>query len=151
MSDNKLIKIGEVAKRANVTLRTLRYYHELGLIEPATRTEGNFRLFDESTINIVRLISNLKDLGFSLEEIKNLLECHNTDENDYKVTVQRTRKILQAEKNKVLEKLKNYEKIKQSIDCSLEIIEECIRCRTHRGGKDPCKPGCTNNNVHIKI
>lgn len=65
-----LLKIGDAAARAGVTARTLRYYEELGLIEPVK--QGAQRAFTGYHVALVQHIQQLKQLGFSLEEIKQI-------------------------------------------------------------------------------
>ncbi len=68
--------IGEVAERTGLTQRTLRYYEEKGLLPPAPRLEGGFRLYTEADIQRLEHIRELKQvLGFSLLEIKELVEA----------------------------------------------------------------------------
>ncbi len=68
--------IGEVAERTGLTQRTLRYYEEKGLLPPASRLEGGFRLYTEADIQRLEHIRELKQvLGFSLLEIKELVEA----------------------------------------------------------------------------
>jgi DNA-binding transcriptional MerR regulator len=64
-----LHQIGEVARRVGLSLRTVRYYEEAGLIAPETRTDGGFRLYTEENIDRLRLIMQMKPLGFSVEEM----------------------------------------------------------------------------------
>ena len=76
MSGERYLQIGEVAEQLGLTPRTLRYYEEIGLLEPPSRMEGGFRLY--SAADIVRLenIVQLKRLlGFSLAEIKQVVEA----------------------------------------------------------------------------
>lgn len=74
MSDN-LFQIGEVAERVGLSLRTIRYYEEIGLAPPSGRTEGGFRLYTDSDVERLALIKALKPLGMSLESMAELLEC----------------------------------------------------------------------------
>ncbi len=67
------LKIGDFAKLAGTNLRTLRYYEELGLIEPASRSNGGFRYYRPSDAHRVRLIQNLQHLGLQLEQIGELI------------------------------------------------------------------------------
>ncbi len=72
---NGYLQIGEAATRAGLTQRTLRYYEELGLLRPASRMEGGFRLYSAEDIDRIEYIKNLRDvLGFTLAEIKDMLE-----------------------------------------------------------------------------
>lgn len=69
----ELMHIGEVVERTGLSHRTIRYYEEVGLLTPAGRTEGGFRLYDEAGIARLLLIMPMKPLGFSIEEIRELL------------------------------------------------------------------------------
>lgn len=70
---NSGLQIGEVAKRAGVSIDTLRYYEKVKLLPRPARSSGGFRLFAPEHIERVRFIKQAQDLGFSLEEIKDLL------------------------------------------------------------------------------
>ena len=70
-----LLRIQEVAAALGLTTRAIRYYEEVGLLEPAARSEGAYRLFDEDDVERLRFIKGLRDdAGFSLAEIGRLLE-----------------------------------------------------------------------------
>jgi MerR family transcriptional regulator, repressor of the yfmOP operon len=67
--------IGEAAERTGLTQRTIRYYEELGLLSPPSRTHGDFRLFSEGDIQRLQEISRLKQLlGFTLAEIRKIAD-----------------------------------------------------------------------------
>ncbi len=67
------MQIGVVAERTELSIRTLRHYDELGLVRPSARTAGGFRLYTETDIDRLRTIRRMKPLGFSLEEMTQLL------------------------------------------------------------------------------
>lgn len=72
--EGAFLRIDEVARRTGLTKRTLRYYEELGLLEPAQRSEGNYRLYSESDIRILEHIKAMRDLlGLELKEIRELV------------------------------------------------------------------------------
>lgn len=74
MTDSpNLLKIGDFARAAGTNLRTLRYYEELGLIQPATRSAGGFRYYRPTDVHRVQLIRDLQELGLHLERIRELL------------------------------------------------------------------------------
>jgi DNA-binding transcriptional MerR regulator len=71
----RLRKIHDVAAELGLTSRAIRYYEELGLLAPAARSEGAYRLYDADDIERLRFIKGLRDdAGFSLTEIGRLLE-----------------------------------------------------------------------------
>jgi MerR family transcriptional regulator, repressor of the yfmOP operon len=70
-----LLRIQEVAAETGLTPRSIRYYEEMGLLEPAARSEGAYRLYDDSDLERLRYIRELRDeAGFSLAQIGQLLE-----------------------------------------------------------------------------
>lgn len=72
--DEQHMQIGEVADRTGLSLRTIRYYEEVGLLAPTARTSGGFRLYAEVDVERLELIKRMKPLDFSLEETRDLLE-----------------------------------------------------------------------------
>lgn len=68
-----MLQIGEVAERVGLSLRTVRYYEEMELLAPAGRTEGGFRLYTEGEVERLDLIKQMKPLGFSVQEMRDLL------------------------------------------------------------------------------
>jgi DNA-binding transcriptional MerR regulator len=71
----RLLRIQEVAAEVGTTARAIRYYEEVGLLRPAARSQGAYRLYDASDVERLRFIRGLRDdAGFSLAEIGRLLE-----------------------------------------------------------------------------
>lgn len=68
------LRIGEVAAAADLSVETIRYYERLGLIREAARTASGYRQFEPAVVRRLRFIRRAKELGFSLEEIRELLE-----------------------------------------------------------------------------
>jgi DNA-binding transcriptional MerR regulator len=69
-----LLKIGQLARMAGVTTRTLRFYESLDLIRPESRSAGGFRLYSPDTLRSVRIVLALKEAGLSLGHIQRLHE-----------------------------------------------------------------------------
>lgn len=69
-----LVQIGVVADRVGLSLRTIRYYEEVGLVVPAQRSSGGFRLYSEENVAQLRLVTQMKPLEFTLEQMRDLLE-----------------------------------------------------------------------------
>jgi DNA-binding transcriptional MerR regulator len=70
-----MIQIGELAERVGLSLRTVRYYEEMGLIAPEMRTDGGFRLYTDAHVDRLALIKRMKPLGFTVQEMRELLEA----------------------------------------------------------------------------
>jgi MerR family copper efflux transcriptional regulator len=73
-TDERLLQIGEVAERVGLSLRTVRYYEEVGLVTPASRSEGGFRLYSAADVERLQLLKRMKPLGLSLEEMRELAD-----------------------------------------------------------------------------
>lgn len=73
MADAGHMQIGEVAERTGLSLRTIRYYGEVGLVEPSARSRGGFRLYTADDVDRLQLIKRMKPLNFPLEEMQRLL------------------------------------------------------------------------------
>ncbi|MCM0651001.1 MerR family transcriptional regulator [Clostridium swellfunianum] len=71
---NRTWKVGELSKLAGLTIRTLHHYDEIGLLSPTFRTDSGHRLYAEDDIVKLQQIMSLKELDFSLDEIKEFFE-----------------------------------------------------------------------------
>ena len=73
LSQDRLLKIGELAEQANVAVGTIRYYESLGLVEPVHRSESGYRYYALDAIKRVQFIRKAQSLQFSLSEIQQIL------------------------------------------------------------------------------
>ena len=78
--NSSVLRIGEVARRSGVSIDTVRYYERRHLLPVPPRTEGGFRLFKPETVERVQFIKQAQELGFSLEEIGELLTTGGANE-----------------------------------------------------------------------
>ncbi|MGW7024915.1 MerR family transcriptional regulator [Streptomyces decoyicus] len=69
------MQIGEVATRTELSLRTIRHYEETGLVIPSARSQGGFRLYTEADVARLMVIRRMKPLGFTLDEMRDLLDA----------------------------------------------------------------------------
>ena len=69
-----MYSIGDLAKLTGVKVPTIRYYEQMGLIEALERTEGNQRRYSQSGLQRLSFIRHSRDLGFSIDDIRELLE-----------------------------------------------------------------------------
>ncbi|MBT2513100.1 MerR family transcriptional regulator [Arthrobacter sp. ISL-30] len=73
ISSTNTMHIGELAERTGLSLRTIRHYDDVGLLPATARTEGGFRVFSEDDFERLMVIKQMKPLGFSLEEMAEIL------------------------------------------------------------------------------
>lgn len=75
-----MLTIGKLAATANVSADALRYYEREGLLAPAAKTEGGYRMYGEDAARRVRFIQHSQACGFTLAEIRELLQLRQADE-----------------------------------------------------------------------
>lgn len=100
-----MLTIGRVAERAQVTADSIRFYEREGLIKPAQKSEAGYRLYTEEAIRRIGFIKHAQQCGFSLVEIRELLDLRSTDsaccDDIYRVAVEK--KLQLATKIKALD------------------------------------------------
>ena len=67
------MQISEVARRSGLTAKTIRYYEEIGLIDPAVRSENGYRQYEGGALGQLQFLARARDVGFNLEESRQLL------------------------------------------------------------------------------
>ena len=72
--------IGSVARKSGISIKTIRYYEQLGLLKTTGRTEGGFRLFSPDVFSRLTFIKRSQSLGLSLAEIREFLKIHDQGE-----------------------------------------------------------------------
>jgi DNA-binding transcriptional MerR regulator len=99
--DSKHMQIGEVASRTELSLRTIRHYEETGLVLPSARSRGGFRLYTESDVGRLMVIRRMKPLGFTLEQMRDLLDATGRLDSDDALDV--------GEREALLERVQTYQ------------------------------------------
>ena len=99
--DDKHMQIGEVAARTELSLRTIRHYEETGLVIPSARSQGGFRLYTEADIARLMVIRRMKPLGFTLDEMRDLLDATERLDSDEPADI--------GERPALLERIRTYE------------------------------------------
>ena len=107
-----MYRIGELAKLANVTPDTIRYYEKQQMIDHEVRTEGGFRLYTDNDLQRHRVIRYARQLGFTLESIRELLSIRIDPEHH---TCQESKSIVQARLDEVEGRIQELQAMQRSL------------------------------------
>nr|WP_203689788.1 MerR family transcriptional regulator [Streptomyces sp. SID12488] len=99
------MQIGEVATRTELSLRTIRHYEDTGLVIPSARSQGGFRLYTEADVARLMVIRRMKPLGFTLDEMRALLDT--TDRLDS------GEELPPVDREQLLERIRGFEQAAQ--------------------------------------
>jgi len=126
------ISIGQLAKLANVSNRTVRYYEELGLIVPQHRGSNRYRYYDESHVDRLRLIKMLQESGFALKEIVAALNPILDPKGNITYSgLEMSRKIFKSLKDhqaRLRRKQSELEQTLDAIDLTMKELSDCFQC-----------------------
>jgi DNA-binding transcriptional MerR regulator len=126
-TSTQLLRIGDLAKATAKTVRAIHLYEELGLLRPATRSSGGFRLYDPSAVERVRWIDSLHALGFSLQEMREVLQSWwSSDQGDAAMSSLRelfTRKLAETR-----DAIRRHQQLELELREGLSYLETCESC-----------------------
>lgn len=121
------MRIGELAKLTHKSIRALHLYEERGLIAPAARSKGGYRLYDTQHVDRVRYIDRLQSLGCTLDEIRGMVQRWTQAESapdgmsglagDYRARLKQTR-----------ETIADLERLAAQLETSLSYLDGCHDC-----------------------
>jgi len=127
-----LLKVGELAKRAGKTVRAVHLYEELGLLAPAVRSKGGFRLYHGRAVTRLEWISKLQDLGFSLTEIKAFLRDWEQSETGPKA-ISRLREIFGDKLRETRDTIGRLTQLATDLQETLDYMDSCRTCGPDHG------------------
>jgi DNA-binding transcriptional MerR regulator len=125
--ESRLIKVGELASATGKSIRTLRYYEELGLLRPSRRSEGGFRLYEEDAIGRVRTIERLQSLSVPLARIREFAEAWR-DAATGRALEGRVRGLFADELESTRRRLAELRDTESELVRTLEFLKECGAC-----------------------
>jgi Hg(II)-responsive transcriptional regulator len=105
------MRIGAAAEQAGVNIQTLRYYERRGLLPRPPRRESGYREFPDDAVGIVRFIKRAQDLGFTLDEVEELLKLRNDRRRDRA----RIRAIAERRVRQIDQKIAELEAMKKAL------------------------------------
>ncbi len=137
IAPTSLLRVGDLARRTGKTVRAIHLYEELGLLKPASRTRGGFRLYEPSAVDRVRWIDLLHGLGFSLQEMGDLLQAW------WKAGIgpramDHLRELFERKLGETREAIHHHERLERELLDGLEYLKTCNVCATPTAAVDTC-------------
>jgi MerR family copper efflux transcriptional regulator len=134
----QLLRVGDVARLTGKSVRAIHLYEELGLLEPARRSSGGFRLFEPSTTERIRWIDLLHSMGFSLQDMRGLV-------NDWwnaklgPQAMQDLRVLFERKLEETRTAIRRQQQLEQELMEGLAYLETCCEC-----GSPAAVDGCVH-------
>jgi MerR family transcriptional regulator, copper efflux regulator len=122
-----LLKVGELARRTGKSVRAIHLYEELGLLTPAVRSKGGFRLYSARAVARIEWIQKLQDMGFSLTELKSFLRVWEASATAPKAMAT-VREIFSDKLRETRETISRLSRLADELQESLEYLDSCRSC-----------------------
>jgi DNA-binding transcriptional MerR regulator len=122
-----LLTTGDMARLSSNTLRTVRFYEEAGLLQPVQRTDGGHRLFPQSELRKLQLVSDLRAAGFSLEEIREMLEVKQKSDSAPTAAKEITSR-LEDQIRSMRSRLTLLQRLLVELEGAKQVINRCASC-----------------------
>lgn len=127
-----LLKVGELARKTGKTVRALHLYEEMQLLKPASRSRGGFRLYGADEIARVYWIGKLQQMGFSLAQIRGVLEVVESSERA-PAAMQSVRELFRTRLDETRRQVATLLELERDLSESLAYLEGCRACDETEG------------------
>ncbi|MEW6275318.1 MAG: MerR family transcriptional regulator [Bacillota bacterium] len=134
------MRIGELARQSGLTIRTVRYYEERGLLHPVGRTQGNYRLYNRESLKLLQTIRRCKKLGMSLDDILELKDLYARNNGD--CTGQLREKFLRLVQDRIQQidhEIAELTLLREEISFHYQRLKEFLGCQTNEELNQICR------------
>jgi len=125
--DEKLLRVGELAKAVGKTVRAMHLYEELGLLQPVSRSAGGYRLYTEEALGRVSWIGRLQEMGFSLPDIQGFLRDWEGSQSG-PAGMARARAVFEAKLLETRQMRERLAVLEKELQAALSYLELCGSC-----------------------
>lgn len=132
-----LLRVGDLARQTGKTVRAIHLYEELGLLKPNARSRGGYRLYEPSAVDRVRWIDLLHGLGFSLQEMGDLLQAWWKAEIG-PVAMEQLRELFERKLEETRAAMANHQRLERELTDGLAYLRTCNVCATPTAAVDGC-------------
>jgi len=132
-SNSRRVYIGEIAKQAGLSIDTVRFYEKQSLLKPPPRTRAGYRLYGAEELRMLRFITRAQKLGFSLQEIRQLVDIQGCSAE----VCEKTSRLIEEKLFQVREKIKQLCEIESSLENALGKCSRKLKTPRHSGQDCP--------------
>jgi MerR family copper efflux transcriptional regulator len=125
------MQIGDLARETGKTVRAIHLYEELGLLTPAARSKGRFRLYAREALLRIRWIGKLQEMGFSLADIQTVVREWERLESA-PGAMKRMREVYLRKLQETREQKRRLEALERELEGSVEYLDTCDVCDPQR-------------------
>ena len=143
--DDKLLRVGELAKAVGKTVRAMHLYEELGLLEPRSRSEGGFRMYGVEAVDRIHWIVKLQAIGFTLAEIQGFVKDFR-DAGSGREAAARVRALFMEKQAQIREQITQLQVIENDLVEAVAYLDSCSTC-TDEYAPSACG-GCDHHGHH---
>src|SRR5579862_8263957 len=123
----ELMQVGDLARESGKTVRAIHLYEELGLLTPAARSKGRYRLYGSESLVRIRWIGKLQEMGFSLGDIQTIvLEWERI--GSAPGAMKRMRQVYARKLEETREQRRRIEALEHELEASMEYLDTCDVC-----------------------
>lgn len=131
-NNGRFMRIGDLARKAGTTMRTIRYYEQLGLIAPVARTRGGFRLYEEDELRKLRLIKNLQLVETPLAQVRAFFDQRKRGRIASEIATGLST-LLEHQLREVEQRIAQFRAMETSLRETIEILRCCAECSLEPG------------------
>jgi DNA-binding transcriptional MerR regulator len=132
----QLIRISELARRSGVTTRAIRYYEECGLLSPAERTTGGFRLYNSAALQRLKIIRSLQQAEMPLQAMRSIMAARQRPQTAKRIAPEFTR-LLTRQVREVEVRIRQSQELRELLIGALRIFAACAECSL-RPNRETC-------------
>lgn len=129
--EGRLLRVGDLAQRTNKTVRALHLYEELGLLRPVERSKGGYRLYGADAVLRVRWISKLQEMGFSLPDIREIVEKWEAS-GSATGAMHRVRELYRQKLEETRAQIERLVALRSELESSIAYLDTCEVCAPER-------------------
>jgi MerR family transcriptional regulator, repressor of the yfmOP operon len=131
LSNEDHMQISDLAEKLGITTRTIRLYEKMELVDPPRRTDGRVRYYEKADVKRFKFVLKLKELGLSLEEMKDLADIYNREQKVPEKIMPRLIELLDTHLRNIKEKVTTLQSLDKDITAYRQRIVDEYKLITH--------------------